>query len=237
VDIAPVPAWRHSGSHSLVELLVLAYYFGGDDSFRETALRVARSHLDDVIPRAVKLVEESLGSKKEPVLAREIGWPLINLLALEDLTERRDEELNVRIRQEAAKLAQLIARIPPERYEGSVHSGIASEALARYHERTAEGGDYLLRFTRYWASTQWNDEEEEFQYRQGSDDTNGTWSNGINLFGIVYSADVSADPQMRHRALEVLEPLVTTTTSDGKDFAQKYRSTWRALDYMNAWRP
>ena len=236
VDILPVSARRHLGSHSLVEMLVLAYFLGGDESFRETALRVARHHVEDVDPRSLEMFEGALRSKK-PMVQREVAWPLINLLALDDLTLRREVELNRKIRSDAMRLARALAGVPPERTEGSIHSGICTEALARFHERTLDEavGEYLVRFTRYWAKTQWNAKKAEFHYLHGDPKTLGPWTNGLNLYGMAYSADLSPDRALRDCVRAAWGPLTTTGSSDGKDFAQKYRSTWRALDYIAAW--
>ncbi len=230
VDRHPDPEVRHVGSHSLVEMLVLSYFLTGDEGLRETALRIGRHHLDVLVPREIADNEEALASGR-PLFSRSLGWPLINLLSLWELTEGSDPAMNGRIREAAGELAAQLTRNPVERCEGSVSAGIAMEALARYHERTgdAAAGSHLVLWARHWAATQWNPTLGAFMYRHDQDEPAWSSLTGLVLYGLAYADGLEPDAALRERTIEARDSLLDAETGYAKAFAMYYRSVPRAL--------
>lgn len=236
VDVHPDPAVRHGGGHSLAEMLVLAYFATGDESYRATALTIARHHVDDLVPRMLARYEPQVRTNAS-IDARDLAWPLINLLALADLTEGRDAALNAQIRDRIRQLVAILTQIPPAAIQGSIHAGIGLEALCRYHERTHDGAaaDYIVRLARYWAARQWNSDRRAFNLNRDQADSASTPMNGLLIYGLAYAHDLSPDPALRARVLETYESLRKVRTAYAKEFAQIYRSTPRAAAIIGRW--
>jgi hypothetical protein len=237
VDLHPVPGVRHTGSHSLVEMLVLTYFFTGDEGLRDAALKVARHHLEEIVPREMERNHRLLEGD-QPLFTRSLAWPLINLVALSDLTEHREPDLHAQLRLAATRLAVQLATTPVERCEGSTSAGLTMEALARFHVKTgneavAQG---LVDWARHWSSTQWNRRLGAFQYRYRQ--SRPAWKSltALCLLGLAYAADLEpADAQLRSRVLEARDSLLTGDTDYAKEFAMRYRSTARALEIIRQW--
>lgn len=228
VDILPDPTRAHTGSHSLTEMLVWAYEMTGDESYRDVVLRATRYHLDVLVPY---VIETYGGTTEKRVESRNAGWPLINLMAAWEITEGRDEELNGEVRVTAAKLVQLLTRIPVQMHAGGIHAGVSLEALCRYHEKTrdAECARYIPELARYWASSQWNAEKNAFNITTGDSESADDSMTGLLLYGLAYANQLTPDPQLRIAIDKATKSLESESTNYAKRFAQLYRSTPRAF--------
>jgi hypothetical protein len=233
VDIHPDPRKRHQGGHSLVEMMVRVYFLTGNELLRQTALEVGRHYVDFVCPIAVKQNQDWPKSNKE-VHTRQLSWPLIGLAALWELTEHRDVGLHDDIRRTAQQVAHQLTENPVDVHQGGIHAGIGMESLALYHELTRDSkvADYLVKWARYWAQTQW-EPGRGFRYirdKEGSGDHTMTC---LVLFGLAYAHALAPAPELETRILEayrLIEDVGSGTYA--KSFAMTYRSTPRAMDYI-----
>ena len=236
VDIHPDSDKRHQGGHSLVEMLVRVYFLTGNECLRSTALAVARHQIDFVCPLAIRQNQISLKSQKY-IHTRQLSWPLIGLVSLWELTEHRDPELHDRVKDMARQLAYQIAANPIDIHEGGIHAGVGMESLARYHEMTRDPRieEYLVKWARYWAQTQW-DPGRGFRYRRDKEGTGDAALTGLILYGLVYAHDCAPDPGLKERVLAAYHLIEGTGSgSYAKSCAMMYRSTPRALDYILPW--
>jgi hypothetical protein len=224
----------HDPSHSLAEMLVWGYLWTGDPSLRGAALRVARYHVEsDLVDRAVKEVTGQREGKR-PCAARSVGWPLINLLALETLAERSEPELQKKITGRIDQLVATILRIEPGLYAGSIHVGIVGEALARYDERhpNERVRHYLVTLERTWASRQWDERRNGFRYLRDRDEGFSPELTGLCLYGLAYAARLSNDPLLNQRARQAAKVVADTRTGYVKSIAQNFRGSLRAAGFL-----
>ncbi|MBI3927990.1 MAG: hypothetical protein HY319_20780 [Armatimonadetes bacterium] len=228
----PVESERHRAGHSLVEMLVWGHLTTGDPGLRRTALQVARYHVEQLVPRTIEHLEGSVREGR-PVPARELGWPLLNLTLVRILTQRSEPELDRKLSEACHRLVGVLGRIPPEKFEGSIHAGVAMEALARYHEATGdpEALAVLVRLARYWSSTQWNSHSGGFAYLQGevgAGDPAWPVLTGLCSYGIAYAAQYESDPRLSRRARDCLRIVEQNPQGYPKSFAMLFRNSQRA---------
>ncbi|NIA14028.1 MAG: hypothetical protein GWP08_08100 [Nitrospiraceae bacterium] len=235
VDLRPDPK-RHEGGHSLVEMLVWTYCFTGDEGLRDAALRVARHQIEVICPFVLEQNRGVVGHA-EATHTRQLSWPLINLVSLWELTQNRDPELHRQIVEVAQQLAYQLTENRVDQHQGGIHAGIGMEALARYHEKTGDGrvAQYLIKWARYWAATQW-EVGRGFRYirdKNGSADESMT---ALVLYGLAYAHDLAPEDALKGRVLEARDLLQGKQSgSYVKMFAQMYRSTPRALAHIGQW--
>ncbi len=232
VDILPDPGKAHTGSHSLLEMLVWAYEMTGDESYREAALRATRYHLDVLVPF---VLETYGGSQDKPVESRNVGWPLINLMAAWEITEYRDPDLHREIRAAAGKLARALTRVPVGRHQGGIHAGVSLEALCRYHEKTGDAGcaRYITELARFWATSQWSADKNAFNITTNEPGTADASMTGLLLYGMAYANHLAPDAQLRTAIEKATKSLEPESTNYAKRFGQLYRSTPRAFALIN----
>ncbi len=221
----------HSPSHVLAEMLVWGHLATGDASLRRAALNVAEHHLSGgVVDRGIESVRGEM-SDGEPVAARKVGWPLINLITLKLLTMGVDPGLDGRIDRAIESLLETLVAIPPRQYQGAIHVGVVGEALARLHEETGDERalEALVRLMRYWSREQWNDKRQAFNYTKDSADGGWPSLSGLVLHGLAYAATHGDEPELAARARQVLGTVERDGETDVKSFAMKFRNSPRAL--------
>jgi len=224
---------RHSGGHSLIEMVVLAYFLTGDESYSEVALTFAEHQLKFVIPNAIETIKKQINTDAN-IYSRTLGWPLINLLSLWSLTQYQREDLHERVSVAVGDLISVFMSVPYTKTQGSIHAGIVLEGLCRYHEMTHDDAvlEYIVDFASYWSKTQWNGKEKAFLYHR--DQKKPAWHGmtGLVLYGLAYANYLSFDESLEKRVHEAVVALESAKTSSyAKTFAMLYRSTSRALAY------
>jgi len=133
----PNPQELHGGGHTLVEGLVWGHLLTGSDHLRDAALRSARYHIapGGVIERAIDVVT---GQAVDDglVWARNLGWPLINLVALRQVTQEIEPALDSQLVDAGDRIVAVLATLAPGQYKSLIHAGVCAEALARWHAQT-----------------------------------------------------------------------------------------------------
>ena len=228
VDLLPDPAKAHTGSHSLLEMLVWAYVMTGDEAYRDAALRATRYHLDVLIPFVIKTYG---GSQAKLVESRNAGWPLINMMAVGEITEYRDPDLDSEVRRAADQLAELLMRVRVEQHQGGIHAGVTLEALCRYHEKTRDArcGRYIVELARFWASSQWNGRKNSFNNTTNEPESADASMTGLLLYGLAYANQLTPDKRLQDAIEKATRSLASESTNYAKRFGQLYRSTPRAF--------
>lgn len=229
----------HTGGHSLVEMLVWGSLWSGDPWLRDTALRVARHHaVDGLAKKTIDGIEWQLKQRDREVGSRELGWPLINLLAAEVLTERTEPDLDRAVKRSIDQLVATILAVPIDDHEGGLHVGVVSEALARHHE-SRDGEQvlgYLVRLTRHWSDRYWDSARAAVHYQKNekrAPNFPAQLLNGLCAYGITYAAWKSGDEQLCRRSREILAGIQKLGPTDyAKAFGQVYRNSQRALDLV-----
>jgi len=237
VDMHPNPRERHTGGHSLVEMVVLGYFFSGDEGYRTMAARIAEHQTSIVIPQAIDTLGENIAKGSKKVRARQVAWPLINLVALHQLTQEQMPDLNDAVERVAKRAAHTLASIPPDAYEGGIHVGVTVEALARYHEWTGDPkiSEYLPRLAKYWARTQWSSRRNAFLYKRDDQGAANERLTALVLYGLAYAHDLEPNRELRDRILQAQATLMREVPVSTKGFAMHYRSMPRTLGITEAW--
>lgn len=226
----PSEARQHDASHSLVEMLVLGYSWTGDPSLRRAALRVARYHVEsNLVRRAVDNVSAQVRNGR-PCTARDAGWAMINLLALETITEGMEPELHGRIERAIEELRGAILAIPPRAYAGPLHLGIVGEALARDHARYGSPRvlSHLKDTYRFWCEERWDRGSSSFRSADPGEGDASLPVTGLCLYGLAHTATETGDPLLARTAREALRGLSAVRPSSAKSLAQAYRGSLRA---------
>jgi hypothetical protein len=235
VDLRP-DRKKHEGGHSLVEMLVWTYCLTGDEGLRDVALLEARHQLDVICPYVLEQ-NKGIVDHDKFIHTRPLSWPLIGLLSVWELTEKRDHALHIEIQDMAKKLAYQLAANAPDQHEGGIHAGIGMESLARYHEKTHDDhiAEYLVKWARYWAETQW-EPGRGFRYARDKEGTGDFSMTALILYGLAYAHDLAPDDALKRRVLSGRDLLLEKGSgSYSKSFGMAYRSTPRALEIINRW--
>lgn len=234
VDILPDPTRAHTGSHSLMEMLVWAYAMTGDEGYRDAALRATRYHLEVLIPSVID--QYGGNSQGQLVESRNAGWPLINMMAAWDLTQRRDPDIHREVRRAADQLVRLLTSVPVRQHQGGIHAGVSLEGLCRYHEKTKDAGcaRYITELARFWASSQWSESKNAFNLAVDQPETADASMTGLLLYGLAYANQLAPDAQLRAAIEKSTRSLESESTNYAKRFGQLYRSTPRAYAFINA---
>jgi len=228
----PDPGKAHGGAHCLAEMLVYGHLLTGDPALRRAALQVARYHLDGgLVTRAIRVVGEQRQGGA-PVGARRLGWPLVNLLAVELLTEGQEPALHRRVEGAVETLVAELIKIEPDQYEGIIHVAVASLGLARYQERTgdARAEAYLQRLVRYWVEHQWDGRRHTFHYMKDGGPADPSLS-AFFLYGLSHVAWRSGDSHLRQVAEAVFHEVENRSPTYVKEFAQQFHNSQRALSF------
>ena len=231
----------HHGSHTLVEMLVWGHLTTGDRHLERMALRVARDFAAEggLADRATQRVAE-MSASGGMVHIRTGGWTLINLLALLTLTDHSEPELHKALTARTQKLVQVLVQVDPAKYEGVIHAGVVTEALARFHfahagtapELAAKALERVVQVTTYYVDEQWSAQEGRFNYRLDEEDRTLDSGSYLLLFGLAYASSASGDPAVKARLTPVIESLMASGGEPAKTFkafGMKYRSCYRAL--------
>ena len=230
----PDKSIAHSGGHELVEMLVQGYLRTGNISMRRAALRMGKFLFDGgVIADGIEQVKAD-HDRGKPIMARMVGWPLLSLIALKPLTEHGEPELDALFDQGIQDLLNAITDLPANRYHSVLQAGVVSEALARWHEETGseQARDYMLELVWFWSTSQWNGSERAFNYVGDSGKPADPALCGLMLYGVAYSARLTQDPMLAERAQDTLNLISEGPESYVKEFAQKFRSSQRALSLI-----
>ncbi len=234
-------AVAHTGGHSLVGMLVMGYLQSGDPALKRSALRVAEYHLDHLVDRSFKTLRRQLdarrsGQPSSRLFSRLLGWPLINLVSARTLTEGSDPRLHARIDAAIGRIVTFFATLEPDDHEGTIHVGVVCEGLARLHRETGnpQALEVLLKLTREWCKTQWNEKGEAFNRKRSREGDAQIGTSALMLHGLAYAAahDPSDDDLIARRAKTILQGIVQGSTGSSKPFAMTFRSSQRALAYL-----
>lgn len=241
---APDVDLTHHGSHTLVEMLVWGHFLTGDEHLRRMALRVAQDFAapGGLADRATDRIAE-MRAGKGLVHVRTGGWTLVNLLALLDLTQTAEPELHAALQQKTQRLLKEIVAIEPDRYEGVIHAGITTEAMARYHwqygdqdPRTAKQVlDRLIQIVTLYSREQWSDADKEFYYRVDNHKMTLEYGSYLIMLGLAYGAENTTDPAVESLLTQRLQALVAGAaepTDTTKGLGMKFRCSYRALGVM-----
>jgi len=241
---APNVEETHSGSHTLVEMLVWGHLLTGDPHLRDMALRIAGDFVADggLVDRTIEMTE-GMNRDKDMVHIRTAGWTLINLLSLETLTAHAEPALAAALAEKTDQLVSVILEVPPRKYEGVIHAGVVSEALARYHhahqkDRQALASRALAMVIDvgvFFTGNQWAASENRFYYRQ--DDHSKTLQAGsyLMMLGLAYGGAHAESAATRNQLLGCAHSLLNSmdkTATTSKSLGMMFRSTFRALAFL-----
>lgn len=225
-DIFPDPS-RYSGGHSLMGALAKGAKHDGPESYRDALDRVARHHIDVLGP---KLLQDSHGSDGRR--AREMAWPLINLLDYMEVSYP-NTELYGAVLGQARTLARWLSDIPPEDYGGAIHFAVTLEALSRFHEKF--GGEdvagALREVTIYWTKHHWIQSQQGFASTP-LDRRVFAFNTGLAFYGVWYthkkvlSKSTRWKNHLRGYVRDMEEIVGSMTLTNARDFAGGFRA-WR----------
>lgn len=238
---APNVEDTHSGSHTLVEMLVWSHLLTGDPHLRDMALRIAADFVAEggLVDRTIE-VTEGMNRDKDMVHIRTAGWTLINLLALETLTTHAEPALAAALAEKTDKLVSVILAVPPRKYEGIIHAGVVSEALSRYHhdhqkdrpELASRALNMVIDVGMFFTGNQWAASENRFYYRQ--DDHSKTLKAGsyLMMLGLAYGGTHAESSATRNQLLGCAHAMLNSQSKPAttpKALGMMFRSTFRAL--------
>jgi len=184
-----------------------------------------------------------MSAGKGLVHVRTGGWTLVNLLALLDLTQTAEPQLHATLQAKTKRLLKEILAIDPRRYEGVIHAGITTEALARYHRQYGQQDpkvarqalDRIIEIATLYAKEQWSDADHEFYYRVDNHKMTLEYGSYLLLFGLAYAAEHTEDQAVRSLLTDRIETLVSVAGQPAKTvkgFGMKFRSSYQALGVL-----
>ncbi len=241
---APSVEDTHSGSHTLVEMLVWGHLLTGDPHLRGMAMRIARDFAADggLVDRTIELTV-NMNRDKDMVHIRTAGWTLINLLSMQVLTQQAEPDLQAALDRKTDELLKVILDVPPRKYEGIIHAGVVTEALSRYHSRhrqdkpqlAAQALARVLDVDNFFVEKQWSTSDDRFYYRQ--DNHSKTLQSGsfLMMLGLAYGGTHAEDAATRERLLGCARAMLDNfgkPATTPKALGMKFRSTFRALGVM-----
>jgi len=223
----PNEAKRHQGGHSLIEMVVWAYLLSGDDRLFDWAMAAADYHTEGgLTARGLDAVEGQV-DREDPIFVRNIGWPLINMLALRTLTTGREQDRDELLEETIEAVVERLLELPPEDYQGTIHAAVVGEGLARYHREYGgdEVLDYLIDLVEYWATNRWNADQGGFLYQATDPDTVFTSLSLLFSYPLAYAATQADNPLLADRLSTITAGFEEHTYA--KSFAMAYRNTQR----------
>ncbi len=244
-DTNPLPLMRHSGSHSIIESVVLAALLTDEPRLREMVLGFARHHVDVIVPAEIAKLKEAIDAPEGDINARRIGWPLINLTALTRLTAGVPE-LSTLHTEVATAMAEVVAVIVDynggvtgPKLNGSIHAGILMQALARYHQLTGDvaAGGRLVDIARFWAANAFDATEAAFCYKNptiSSCDGAAYGFTGLVLSGLVYGQALDPDEATGQVLLAAWDALGSAgRTDNAKVYSMLLRGMVESMDDLH----
>jgi hypothetical protein len=235
VDNAPIPDQRHQAGHSVVQSVALAHLLTGEARLRERALAFGRHQVDEVVPLALRAIEEQRDRTNETLYTRNLGWPLVNLDTLTDLSCGMPAEQALRADMLATmdQCADVLLATPVDRIRSSIHAGLQLEGLARYHQRTGRGDVqlHLRDLARQWATQQYDWNEHAFRYRAHGATEAYPGMSGLVLYGLAYAESLEHDADLWAVVQDAWAHL-PQKTGYAKAFGMLYRGAPRTLALM-----
>ncbi len=243
---APSVEDTHSGSHTLVEMLVWGHLLTGDPHLRDMALRIARDFAADggLVDRTIDLTV-NMNRDKDMVHIRTAGWTLINLLSMQVLTQKAEPDLQAVLDRKTDKLLQVILDVPPRKYEGIIHAGVVTEALSRYHHRHRQDKPQLaakalarvIDVDNFFVENQWSAGDDRFYYRQDNHSKTLKAGSYLMMLGLAYGGTHAEDSATRERLLGCARSMLHTVgkpATTPKALGMIFRNTFRGLGIMQA---
>lgn len=223
----PNEAKRHQGGHSLIEMVVWGYLLSGDERLYDWAMAAADYHTaGGLTARGLETVQDQV-DRDDRVFARNIGWPLINMLTLRLLTTGRDQDRDAALEVAIQSILEALMELPPEDYQGTIHAAVVGEGLARYHREY--GGDdvleYLINLVEYWATSRWNAEQGGFLYQADDPETVFQALSLLFSYPLSYAATQADNPLLADRLETITAEFEEYTYA--KSFAMAYRNAQR----------
>ncbi|MBC8329297.1 MAG: hypothetical protein H8E31_11175 [Planctomycetes bacterium] len=240
VDDLPVPQERHSGGHSLIQGVVLAHLLTGSPRLREVALSFGRHEVDEVAPWAIDAIVSNREYTSEYLQMRDLGWTVVDLLSVAELTEEMpgEEQLHADALSAAADCVATILETPVERYASSIQAGLVLEGLVHWDRRTAAPAAraYLHDLARTWAATQYDWAAHAFRYKSYGTTEAYRGMTGLVILGLCYSETLEHDPALYATLVDAWANL-PASTSYAKAYSMTYRSTARTMAYVRNFPP
>ncbi len=243
---APSVEDTHSGSHTLVEMLVWGHLLTGDPHLRDMALRIARDFVADggLVDRTIELTV-NMNRNKNMVHIRTAGWTLINLLSIQVLTQTAEPELQAVLDRKTDELLQVILDVPVRKYEGIIHAGVVTEALSRYHHRhrqdkpqlAAKALAMVIDVDNFFVENQWSAGDSRFYYRQDNHSMTLKAGSYLMMLGLAYGGTHAEDSATRDRLLDCARSMLNTVgkpATTPKALGMKFRNTFRGLGILQS---
>ncbi len=240
VDDSPISTMRHEGGHSLIQGVALAHCLSGAPRLRETVLSFGRHHAEEVVPESVDSIVLLRDGSSELLYMRTVGWPLVNLMTVIDLTEHMagEEAVTAAALNAAQDCVDTITGTAIDRYVSSIHAGVVLEGLTLWDRRTAAAAPraYLHDLARTWAATQYDWDAHAFRYKAYGTTEAFRGMTGLLVLGLAYSESLEHDAVLHDTLLDAWENM-PAQSSYAKAFAMLYRGAGRALPLMRALLP
>ncbi len=228
------PAIRHTGGHTLVESVVYAWLLTGDLRLRESLLRVARHHVETLVPQEIQNLQDRLKKKGNPP-TRTVAWPLLNMCRLQEAVRNMPGQgaLSQSLYQSCEQAASALLKVPVSRIESSIHAGVTLEALSVWHiqAKKQNAATYLVDLARYWASNHFDKRNRAFRYKSKAQSSSDTGFNGLLVYGLAYAQHLSSHPDL-DLTLRSAWSSLAKIQKRAKAFAMTYRSVHRAAYFL-----
>ncbi|RMH03112.1 MAG: hypothetical protein D6702_07065 [Planctomycetota bacterium] len=235
VDDLPIPQFRHEGGHQLVEGVVLAHLLTGAPRLRDAALACGRHLAEEVVPWTLQTQTALRDGGGDPLHVREVGWPLIGLLRVLEICENMPGEADLATELEAAArdCVDFLVTVPVDRYESTIHAGVALEGLVAWDRRTADptARAALHDLARTWAANQYDWANHAFRYKANGPTETYKGMSGLMVLGLACSESLEHDPGLR-AVLDDAWANLPGQSSYAKAYAMLYRGAGRALGYL-----
>jgi hypothetical protein len=234
VDNSYDPAIRHTGGHSLVESVIYASWLTADLRMQETSLRVAKHHVDVLLPQEIEKLTAALRKKPNPP-TRTVAWPLLNMCLLEDMVRNMPNHSGLReqLYSSCGLAADMLISVPLDRIESSIHAGVTLEALSEWHRKSGDKkvADYIVRLAQYWGENHYVKQTKSFRYKSRAGTSSGTGFTGLMIYGLAYAQHLKNDAALEKTIREAWANL-PKIQSRSKSFSMIYRSASRAAYYL-----
>ncbi len=236
VDDHPVPVQRHQGGHSLAQGLALAHLMSGEPRLREVALRIGRHHAEELVPWEVDHAIELRTAGTEPLPARRLGWPLINLVMLLTMTEGMAEEegLHKAMEVAATSCAEELALVDPLRLDSSIQAGVMLEGLADWYRLSFDPDtkDKLVEVAQHWALHHYDWNEHAFLHRVSDPLSAMSGMTGLVIYGIAFANRLEPHGEVGSVVQDAWANL-PRKTSYAKAYGMLYRGALRLQGWVH----